>query len=145
MKQKRHFLLIIVILILGSFLMSCASTETPVEGAVAIDRSKVIEARENADSAKAAALEVRAEKAAKDEYQSAETIYTEAKEAEDRVDLELAFTAYQSAEEGFNTAKASAEEKKQAALDAMNAADNAIADAENKAKAATAEAQEGEE
>lgn len=144
MKQKRHFLPIVMILILGSFLMSCASTETPVEEPVAIDASKVIEARENADTAKAASLEVKADKAAKDEFQTAETLYSAGKEAEDGSDLEAALTAYQSAEEGYKVAKATAEDKRQAALDAMNAADDAIADAEKKAETATAEAQEGE-
>ena len=159
MNRKRHSLYLALALLTGFFFISCASApaaeetaeevvENSAEGVaetIEVDASKVKEARNSADTAKIAAVNAKAEKAASEEFAAAETLYKQGAEAETTGDLEAAYGAFVSAAESYNTAASTADANRQAAIEAMEAADKAIAQAEKKATEATDEAQkEGE-
>ena len=155
----KRFLKFIILLVLAGFLITaCASTETPVEQdtkeettegtdqkAPVIDRTKVTEARNNAESAKFTAENAKAPKAAPEEYQAAVTLYDEAIQADSEEDLEKAYNSFLEAEQAFNKAAEKAEENKQEALKAMSAADDAISKVEKNAQTATEETSGEEE
>ncbi len=147
---KRVFLFSALPLILTVFLISCASTETPVEEelakpppeVVSMDSSKVTEARSKADTAKSTALEAMAPKAAPEEYASAEALYDDGVKAENSGDTDKAFEAFTAAESAYNNAVSVVQVNKEAALSAMTAADNALSQVEKNAEDAVLKAQE---
>ena len=159
MNLKRQNLYLALVLITGLFLISCASAPAAEETAeevvsdtaegvtetVVIDASKVKEAKNSADTARIAAVNAKAEKAASDEFTSAEALYSQGAEAETAGDMEAAYGAFVSAAEAYNKAASTADTNRQAAIEAMEAADKAIEQAEKKATEATEEAQKESE
>ncbi len=136
----------------------CASTETPIDeetvqetaetentpAATAIDRTKVTEAKNSADSARFEAENAKAPKAAKEEYEAAAALYEKGVQLEEEENLEDAYEAYTAAESGFKKAVETAEMRKQEALKAMNEADTAISSVEKNAQDAAREAEQEE-
>ncbi len=159
MNLKRQNLYLVLVLLTGLFFISCASAPAAEETAeevvndtaegvtetVAIDASRVKEARNNADTAKITAVNAKAGKAASEEFTAAEALYSQGAEAETAGDMEAAYGAFVSAAEAYNKAASTADANRQAAIEAMEAADRAIAQAEEKASEATEEAKKESE
>ena len=136
----------------------CASTETPVEEEViqetteeegsaqtaAIDRTKVTEAKNSADSARFDAENAKAPKAAAQEFEAAAALYEEGVTLDGADDLEGAYEAYTNAEKAFKESEETANLRKQEALKAMNEADTAITNVEKNAQEAAEEADQEE-
>lgn len=149
-KYKNGFLFTMLPLILTVFIMSCASTETPVEEeqaepppeVVLMDSSKVTEARSKADTAKSTAVEAMAPIAAPEEYAFAEALYDNGVKAENIGDTDKAFKAFTEAESAYNSAVIAVKVNKEAAISAMAAADDALSQVEKNAEDAVLKAQE---
>ncbi len=131
MKNKKLWVLI---LLSALFWASCATpppeeVEEPVIEAVD-DKAPMEEAKAAAGSARESAVEVKAPKAAADEFDSAQSLFEQAAEAEAQGDYSEATALYDRSAEGFKASADAAVKAREAAEAAMAAADQAIADSE---------------
>ena len=155
MKLKKKLPLLGTALLVLLIFSGCASTDAPVEEEVvqetieeegttqapAIDRAKVNEAKNSADSARFDAENAKAPKAAAQEFEAAASLYEEGESLDTADDLEGAYEAYTEAAHGFKAAKDTADTRREEALRAMNDADSAISNAEKSAQEAAEEAE----
>ncbi len=158
MKLKKKLPLLGAALLILWLFSGCASTEAPVEEEVvqetteeegttqttAIDRTRVSEAKNSADTARFDAENAKAPKAAPQEFEAAVALYEEGESLDTADDLEGAYEAYSGAAQGFKAAKETADTRREEALRAMNDADAAISNAEKSAQEAAEEAEQEE-
>ena len=152
-------IVIIPVLLSTLFLVSCASApEEPQETAAAElemevetdtleeapDDKAVEEARADAESARNAAIEVKAPRAAADEYDSAQSLFEQAGEAGTQSDYAKAADLYKQSAAGFLASAEAASKAREEALAAMAEADKVITDSETAADEATRTAREEE-
>jgi len=145
--------LLIPFLFMTLFLFSCASapeepqeaveTEAPAEE-VSSDDAAMKEAKAAAESARSTAVEVHAPKAAAEEFDSAQSIFDKAEEAENQNDYDKATELFNQAAAGFKASADSASKAREAALEAMAEADKVIGSSETAADEATKAALEEE-
>lgn len=167
MNQKKKWIITITLtLTLFSMMVSCASTpvaeepiiEESVEDTVIekdiveekvidenVDESLVLEVRSQADAAKNTAIEAKAPKASKVEYDAAEALYKEANTAQNSIDYDNAVALYRNAIIKYDESTDNANLKRQLALDAIAEAKAAIARTELNSENALAEQVEDEE
>ncbi len=140
--KTRIFL--IFALLSGFFLISCASTPDDA-GDSGIEPPKEVsvdESRAAADAARESAIEVKAPRAASEEFESAQALFEQAADAEKQGDNEKAAGLYDDAAEGFLASADVAIQAREDAVAAMAATDQAIADSETAADEAVRAASE---
>ena len=97
-------------------------------------KAYLAKAKDEADTSRKAADDLKASVAVKDEYGTAQDAYDNAGKEGEAGDLGAAGTDYASARDGFNAAAASAQEKKDRATRAMDATDKAMTASEKNAE-----------
>ena len=143
MKNRKLWVLI---LLSALFWASCATpppeeVEEPVIEAVD-DKAPMEKAKAAAGSARESAVEVKAPKAAADEFDSAQSLFEQAAEAETQGDYAEAAALYDRSAEGFLASADAAVKAREAAEAEMAAADQAIADSKAAADKALLSASE---
>lgn len=148
--------LLIPILVISVFLASCATA--PPEAAPKADDTAVVEdtkpaekpadktammnAKSQAETARKKATDAKAPRAAKTLFNAAAAQYEAGLKSEGNNDFETATSSYKSAAEGFTKAAEAADKARVEALEAMKAADEAIKSTEKTAEDAVREVSE---